>query len=86
MWSRKPTPVAALPSPPSRSRASLICVSAVLRSFVAVRLHLEAEASVPRQQVEHVVEEPDTGLRARLSPVEVEREPDPGLGGLALLF
>src|SRR5207342_1516424 len=38
MWSRKPTPVSARASPPSRSSESLICVSAVLRSFVAVRL------------------------------------------------
>ena len=38
MWSRKPTPVSALASPPSRSSESLICVSAVLRSLVAVRL------------------------------------------------
>src|SRR5829696_9089624 len=38
MWSRKPTPVAALASPPSRLSSSLIRVSAVLRSFVAVRL------------------------------------------------
>ena len=33
MWSRKPTPVAALAFPPSRSSASRIWVSAVLRSL-----------------------------------------------------
>ncbi len=38
MWSRKPTPVLALDSPPSRSSESRICVSAVLRSLLAVRL------------------------------------------------
>ena len=40
MWSRKPTPVAALASPPSRSSESLIWVSAVLRSLVCRAAHL----------------------------------------------
>ena len=43
---------------------------------VAVRLDLQAEPAVAGEQVEHVVEEADAGRRARLSPVEVEREPD----------
>src|SRR6187397_100904 len=38
MWSRKPTPVCALASPPSRSSESSICVSAVLRCLFAVLL------------------------------------------------
>src|SRR4051794_14049907 len=38
MWSRKPTPVRAALSPPSRSSRSSICVSAVLRFLAAVRL------------------------------------------------
>ena len=39
MWSRKPTPVAALASPPSRSSESLTAVSAVLRSLVGCAAH-----------------------------------------------
>src|SRR6187549_4108754 len=38
MWSRKPTPVLALASPPSRSSESRTLVSAVLRSLAAVLL------------------------------------------------
>ena len=53
---------------------------------VAARLDLEAEPAVAGEQVEHVVEEADAGRGARLAPVEVEREPDLGLGGAALSF
>ena len=53
---------------------------------VAVGLDLKTEAAVARQQVEHVVEETDAGLGARLATVEVEGEPDLGLGRLPLLF
>ena len=51
---------------------------------VAARLDLQAEPAVAGEQVEHVVEEADAGLGARLSPVEVEREPDLRLGRAAL--
>src|SRR3954469_7354696 len=37
MWSKKPTPVATSTSPPSRSTATEISVSLVLRSMLAVR-------------------------------------------------
>ena len=51
---------------------------------VAAGLHLQAEAAVAGQQVEHVVEEADAGLCARLPAVEVEGEPNLGLGRAAL--
>src|SRR5690349_14289159 len=61
MWSRKPTPVAALASPPSRSSESRICVSAVSRCLSAVlvilrpnhrRLAVDGEALRPRDRVD----------------------------------
>ncbi len=51
---------------------------------IAVRLDLQAQPPVAGKQVEHVVEEADAGRGARLPPVEVEREPDLGLGGAAI--
>jgi hypothetical protein len=48
---------------------------------VALRLDLEVDHRVPRQLVEHVVEEADPGAAvARAGPVEVERDRDLGLG------
>jgi hypothetical protein len=46
--------------------------------------HPEPQAAVPRKQVEHVVEEADAGLGARLAAVEVEGERDLRLVRLAI--
>ncbi len=52
---------------------------------VAVDVDDEVEAAVTREQVEHVVEEPDAGpALAGTGPVEPELEVDPGLGRRAV--
>ena len=52
---------------------------------IAVGLDRDVDARMPRQQVEHVVEEADTGRNlGHACAVEVDRNLDVGLLGLAL--
>ena len=52
---------------------------------IAVRLDRDVDARMPGQQVQHMVEEPDTGRNlGHARAVEVDRNLDVGLLGLAL--
>ena len=52
---------------------------------VADRLHRDVDAGMAGQQIEHMVEEADTGRSAaHTRPIEVDRDLDVGLLGLAL--
>ncbi len=52
---------------------------------IAAGLHGEIEAAVARQQVEHVVEEPDAGVALALAvAVQRQRQVDVGLSGPAV--
>src|SRR5260370_16745214 len=45
----------------------------VVRVESAARVHVEIKRAVPRHQLEHVVEEADSGSNARLSaPIEIQ--------------
>ena len=52
---------------------------------VAVGLQLQVEGAVPREQLQHVVEEPDAGLHlvAALA-LDAQRDVDPGLARVPL--
>ena len=57
----------------------------VIDMEIAVRLDRDVDAGVPRQQIEHVVEEADAGRNVcHAGSVEVHRHLDVGLLGLAL--
>jgi hypothetical protein len=52
---------------------------------IAFGAHGEIECRVPCQELEHVIEEPNSGLDARLAgAIDVELELDLGFVGLAL--
>jgi len=60
-------------------------VVVVIDVKVADRLHRDVDAGMPGQQIEHVVEEADTGRDiGHAGSIEVDRDLDVGFLGLAL--